>query len=150
GYEVSFEQDKSLQGTALYSMYAIRPLTGRATLENNGAVAQAAWKRGWTNPASLLRDLQSFLTERLPGYMVAADFVLLGEMALTPNGKLDAQALPAPGGKTLTARQYEAPLGEIETTLAQLWAELLRVERVGRYDNFFGLGGHSLLAVRLI
>ena len=71
-------------------------------------------------------------------------------MPLTPNGKLDRKALPAPDDEAVARRQYEAPQGETEQTLAALWAELLGVERVGRQDNFFELGGHSLMAVRLL
>jgi aryl carrier-like protein len=69
---------------------------------------------------------------------------------LTPNGKLDRNALPAPEGDAYAHRGYEAPQGEIEQALAQLWSELLKVEQVGRHDNFFELGGHSLLAVQLM
>jgi len=71
-------------------------------------------------------------------------------LPLTPNGKLDRKALPAPGLDAYVSRAYEAPLGNVEATLARLWSELLGVERVGRHDNFFELGGHSLLAVQLV
>ncbi|MDX9669520.1 MULTISPECIES: non-ribosomal peptide synthase/polyketide synthase [unclassified Pseudomonas] len=94
--------------------------------------------------------LRSHLLERLPDYMVPAVFVHLDVLPLSPNGKLDRKALPAPDLTALTAREYEAPLGEVEIALAQLWAELLNVERVGRHDHFFELGGHSLLAVNLV
>ena len=77
-------------------------------------------------------------------------FVHLDALPLSPNGKLDRKALPAPGSEVLAVREYEAPVGDTEMLLAQLWAELLKVERVGRQDNFFELGGHSLLAVSLI
>ncbi|NWB45063.1 non-ribosomal peptide synthetase, partial [Pseudomonas gingeri] len=86
----------------------------------------------------------------LPEYMVPAAYVQLDALPLTPNGKLDRKALPAPDGAALISREYEAPQGETETVLAQLWAELLKVERVGRHDNFFEQGGHSLLAVTLL
>ncbi|RUV47432.1 non-ribosomal peptide synthetase, partial [Mesorhizobium sp. M5C.F.Ca.IN.020.29.1.1] len=65
------------------------------------------------------------------------------------NGKLDRKALPAPADDAYARRSYEAPRGAVETALAQIWAELLGVERVGRHDHFFELGGHSLLAVQL-
>ncbi|WP_186159402.1 phosphopantetheine-binding protein, partial [Burkholderia gladioli] len=68
----------------------------------------------------------------------------------SPNGKLDRRALPAPDSSALARQAYEAPQGEIECALAEIWAELLGVERVGRHDSFFALGGHSLLAVRLV
>ncbi|WP_428649138.1 phosphopantetheine-binding protein [Pseudomonas sp.] len=74
----------------------------------------------------------------------------LDALPLSGNGKLDRKALPEPGADAVLARAFEAPEGELETTLAQLWAEVLQVERVGRQDNFFELGGHSLLAVSLV
>ncbi|NWE03709.1 non-ribosomal peptide synthetase [Pseudomonas sp. IPO3749] len=95
-------------------------------------------------------DLREHLLHHLPDFMVPALFVHLDALPLSPNGKLDRKALPAPGSEALTVREYEAPVGDTEILLAQLWAELLNVERVGRQDNFFELGGHSLLAVSLI
>src|SRR6185436_12786268 len=62
----------------------------------------------------------------------------------------DRKALPAPEGEAYVRRGYEAPVGEIETRLAQIWAEVLKVERVGRNDNFFELGGHSLLVIQVL
>ncbi|MGP0016210.1 phosphopantetheine-binding protein, partial [Pseudomonas sp.] len=94
--------------------------------------------------------LRTHLQGALPEYMVPAAYVQLDALPLTPNGKLDRKALPAPDGAALISREYEAPQGETETVLAQLWAELLKVERVGRHDNFFEQGGHSLLAVTLL
>ena len=71
-------------------------------------------------------------------------------MPLTANGKLDRTRLPVPEGDAYAVRGYEAPVGEVETTLAEIWAEVLKLERVGRNDNFFDLGGHSLLAMQVI
>src|SRR6185437_8267376 len=79
-----------------------------------------------------------------------AAYVRLERLPLTPNGKLDRRALPAPGSGAYAVRGYEAPEGEIESAVAAIWADVLKVERVGRRDNFFALGGHSLLAVSLI
>jgi acyl-coenzyme A synthetase/AMP-(fatty) acid ligase/acyl carrier protein len=95
-------------------------------------------------------DLRSALTRRLSDYMVPSAFVVMPALPLTPNGKLDRHALPAPDHGAMATRTYEAPQGELETTLAQIWQTLLGVERVGRQDHFFELGGHSLLAVQLI
>ncbi|HEV2734185.1 MAG TPA: condensation domain-containing protein, partial [Longimicrobiaceae bacterium] len=92
--------------------------------------------------------LRAHLSERLPEYMVPAAYVRLGEFPLTPNGKLDRRALPAPEGDAYARGGYEAPVGEMEEALARIWGELLGVERVGRGDDFFELGGHSLLAVQ--
>jgi acyl-coenzyme A synthetase/AMP-(fatty) acid ligase/aryl carrier-like protein len=94
--------------------------------------------------------LHAHLSATLPEHMVPSAYVMLEALPLTTNGKLDRRALPSPGGEAYATRKYQAPVGEIETTLARIWAELLQLERVGRHDHFFALGGHSLLAVRLI
>ena len=94
--------------------------------------------------------LRAHLMERLPEYMVPAAYVRLDALPLTPSGKVDRRALPAPEDGASARRAYEAPVGEVETALAEIWSEVLGVERVGRLDNFFESGGHSLLAVRLI
>jgi arthrofactin-type cyclic lipopeptide synthetase A len=94
--------------------------------------------------------LHAHLTSRLPSALLPTAYVRLATLPLTANGKLDRQALPAPGPEALIRREYEAPQGDVEIALAQIWAEVLQVERVGRHDHFFELGGHSLLAVGLI
>jgi len=86
----------------------------------------------------------------LPEYMTPAAYVAVEALPLTPNGKLDRGALPAPGWEAYAARGYVAPEGETEVTLAEMWADLLKIERIGRHDNFFDLGGHSLLMMKLI
>ena len=94
-------------------------------------------------------DLKTLIERHLPHYMLPEAFVVLPALPLTPNGKVDRQALPEPecdGGPAA----FEPPCTPIETALAQVWAEVLGVPRVGRNDNFFDLGGHSLLAAQLI
>ena len=95
-------------------------------------------------------ELRSHLLESLPEFMVPAAYVRLAELPLTPSGKLDRQALPAPDDSAHIARQYEPPSGAVEETIARIWSDVLGVERIGRHDNFFELGGHSLLAIRLL
>ncbi|MCC8368401.1 AMP-binding protein, partial [Xenorhabdus sp. PB61.4] len=100
--------------------------------------------------AGLVNNLREYLSAALPEYMVPAAFVRLDTFPLTPNGKLDRRALPAPDNEALARQRYEAPQGRNETVLAAIWRELLGLEQVSRHDNFFTLGGHSLLAVRMI
>ncbi|UWU82886.1 amino acid adenylation domain-containing protein [Bradyrhizobium yuanmingense] len=99
---------------------------------------------------SLAGGLRAHVSAGLPDYMVPSAFVRLAALPLTLNGKLDRKALPVPGDGAYARRAYAPPQGEMETVLAQIWAELLGLERVGRHDNFFELGGHSLLAVQLM
>jgi len=71
-------------------------------------------------------------------------------LPLTANGKVDCKALPEPGAEAYRRGQYEPPQGETELVLAQIWQTLLKVDRIGRHDDFFQLGGHSLLAVQMV
>ncbi|MBC3271247.1 amino acid adenylation domain-containing protein [Pseudomonas sp. SWRI81] len=95
-------------------------------------------------------QLRALLLTQLPEYMVPSAFVKLDGLPLTANGKLDRKALPKPERSALFVRDYVAPEGEVETALADIWADVLQVERVGREDHFFELGGHSLLAMRMV
>ncbi|NVZ71929.1 non-ribosomal peptide synthetase [Pseudomonas costantinii] len=104
----------------------------------------------YTGVHSEIEALRTHLLQHLPEFMVPAIFVHLEALPLSPNGKLDRKALPAPGLDSVVVREYEAPQGDTEIALASVWAELLNVQRVGRHDNFFELGGHSLLAVSLM
>lgn len=102
------------------------------------------------NGSPTAQELGADLSRALPEYMVPTAFVILERLPLNPSGKLDRRALPSPGLNAFTRGQYEAPQGEIETALADIWQELLQVERVGRRDNYFALGGQSLLGMRLV
>ncbi len=103
------------------------------------------------------QELRSSLGSHLPAYMLPSAYIFLPEIPLTPNGKIDRRALPAPDdllqGSNHSA--YVAPRGPTEQTLQYIWQQVLRAgsdakERIGIYDNFFDLGGHSLVAIRLI
>ncbi|KAG0199282.1 hypothetical protein BGX28_007424, partial [Mortierella sp. GBA30] len=115
-------------------------------------IAQQRGKEGAEShgTAHLAMTLRSYLAKRLPEYMVPAAFVRMDAFPLTPNGKLDRKALPAPENDAFALQAYEEPIGEIEKLLSSIWTELLNVERVGRNDGFFVLGGHSLMAMRMI
>ncbi|KAA8744430.1 amino acid adenylation domain-containing protein [Pseudomonas koreensis] len=136
----------------------IEPGEVESALASHSAVREAvvlvrdgqllAW---FTEQAPLdINELHAQLKTRLSSAMLPSAYVRLSALPLTANGKVDRKALPAPGPDDLIRREYEAPQGEVEIALAQIWAEVLQVERVGRHDHFFELGGHSLLAVILI
>ncbi|MBD2741476.1 non-ribosomal peptide synthetase [Coleofasciculus sp. FACHB-1120] len=95
-------------------------------------------------------DLRSFLKEKLPDYMVPSAFVMLKALPLTPNGKIDRSALPAPETIKPVADTFVAPRNSVEEVLAGIWVQLLKLQKVGIYDNFFDLGGHSLLIPQLL
>ncbi|HEX8904635.1 MAG TPA: phosphopantetheine-binding protein, partial [Longimicrobiaceae bacterium] len=93
--------------------------------------------------------LREHLRRTLPEYMVPSAFVRLGALPLNPNGKLDRKALPAPDF-TPSEETYVAPRTPVEEALAEIWSDVLNVERVGVNDSFFELGGHSLLVMRVV
>ena len=95
------------------------------------------------------RALRAFLKDRLPAFMVPSLFVLLEELPLTLNGKVDTKALPVPTAVDIEG-ESEGPPSEIEKTVVAIWAEVLGLERVGINQNFFDLGGHSLLATQVV
>jgi len=97
-------------------------------------------------------EFHGFLKEQLPDYMVPSFFVFLEAMPLTPNGKIDRRALPAPDQESaaVSAVEFVAPRTPTEEVLAKIWTQILGTERVGVNNNFFELGGHSLLATQLV
>jgi len=92
--------------------------------------------------------LRSFLSERLPDYMVPSHFVILDRLPLSPNGKVDYQALPPVQFAAITGESSNAPQSDVEQTLSVMFARVLGRERVGVNEDFFRLGGHSLLAAQ--
>jgi amino acid adenylation domain-containing protein len=94
-------------------------------------------------------ELREHLRERLPDYMIPSAFVPLEAMPVTPNGKVDRSALPAPD-ETRGRDRYVPPQTPVEEALAQIWCQALNVAGAGRDDNFFALGGHSLLTMRVL
>ncbi|MFT4636207.1 MAG: amino acid adenylation domain-containing protein, partial [Chitinophagales bacterium] len=99
--------------------------------------------------ADFISRCRTSLALSLPDYMVPSLFMMLDEIPLTANGKVDRKALPAPSA-TAGLREYVAPSTDVERILCDIWAELLELERVGVTDNFFELGGHSLQAMQVI
>jgi len=100
---------------------------------------------------ALISELRQQLRQQLPAYMVPSVFVVLEALPLNPNGKVDRKALPIPGDvQESLGVEYLAPRNDLEEQIAQVWAEVLKLERVGIHDNFFDLGGHSLMATQIV
>ncbi|MDJ0574306.1 MAG: amino acid adenylation domain-containing protein [Xenococcaceae cyanobacterium MO_234.B1] len=136
-YDVVFQRG---QHTCPLATYPSTPLSSQPwkTYGNNPLKTQIAGK--------LEPSLRSYLKEQLPDYMVPAAFVVLDEMPLTPNGKINRRALPVPDVRRRELDvELVAPESEIEQAIATIWKEVLQLEDVGIYDNFFDLGGNSLL-----
>ena len=142
--------------------FRVEPGEVQAALENAPNVGQAAVvvredrpgdKRlvGYAVPAAApaptARELRAFLRRSLPDYLVPSAFVVLDAMPLTPNGKLDRKALPIPGPEA--AERHTAPRTPLERAVAELWREVLGVEKVGVHDDFFSLGGNSIESIRV-
>jgi acyl carrier protein len=95
-------------------------------------------------------ELRSFLKEKLPDYMIPSAFVYPDALPITPHGKVDRRALPAPEqSRSELEAVYVAPQSEVERIIAEVWQQVLRIEQVGMHDNFFDLGGHSLLLIQI-
>ncbi|MFI2353023.1 amino acid adenylation domain-containing protein, partial [Streptomyces sp. NPDC019443] len=95
-------------------------------------------------------DLREALLRSIPDYMVPAAFMEMSRLPLTTNGKVDRAALPEPETVRSTSTEYVAPSGAAEELLAEVWSEILGIERIGAHDNFFELGGNSLLVTQIV
>ncbi|HEX5184152.1 MAG TPA: amino acid adenylation domain-containing protein [Allosphingosinicella sp.] len=144
GFRVAVEE---VEG-ALAAHPAIVAAAVRGWPDASGERALAAYlvpRDGEALSAAALRD---HLKPILPDYMIPSRFEILAALPMTPNGKVDRKALPAPSGDRAPA--LAPPQGEAEERLAALWREILGIEQVGRHDSFFDLGGHSLLVAKLL
>src|ERR1039457_5922170 len=139
------------------AVLAAHPLVGRAAVvvreDRPGDRRLVGYVVPAAGPPGVVLDvagLRAYVAARLPDYMVPSALVLLDELPLSPNAKLDRAALPVPEYGADGAEGYVPPRTEVERVLAGVWADVLGAERVGVQDSFFDLGGHSLLAVRVI
>jgi amino acid adenylation domain-containing protein len=123
------------------------PRVASAAAPNWNAFANDPLEGGLTQ--QLIPQLREHLRSRLPEYMLPSAWMLLKELPLTANGKVDRRALPNPQGRPEEMGEYIPPNSPVERNIAEIWAELLQVDKVGLEDNFFELGGHSLLAVQV-
>lgn len=120
------------------------------TYEQNGDKRLAAYFTGALNVKIDIEELRKFLKQKLPDYMIPSAFVQLEHIPLTPNGKIDRKALPAPELNVTTKKEYESPRTDTEKNVAKVWCEMLGIDNIGIRDNFFDLGGHSLLATQVL
>jgi amino acid adenylation domain-containing protein len=159
GYQVELRWSAT-GGDGCYDVDFRRP-GSTVSPSRNGVAHTPATPRPWATYANdplqgkiaqkLVPELRAQLRTQLPEYMVPSAFVLLEALPLSPNGKVDRKALPAPDqSRPELEEAYAAPRTSVEQALADLWAEVLGIERVGTQDNFFELGGHSLLATQVI
>lgn len=106
---------------------------------------------GKNKPVPSIEDLWNFLKQRLPGFMVPGTIIFLESLPLNSNGKVDRKALPAPDqNRPELEQEYQEPQTPTEKKLANIWCEVIEIEKIGIHDNFFELGGHSLTAMRVI
>ncbi|MDA9983452.1 AMP-binding protein, partial [Gammaproteobacteria bacterium] len=137
--------------TVLTSHPSVRTSTVLANEDSKGNKRLIAYIVADHQPAPATRDLRNYLKRKLPDYMVPSYFVSLDSLPLTANGKVDRNALPEfDRYQTEAEDRYTAPRNTEEAALAEIWADVLEVDKVGIHDNFFDLGGHSLLTIRLV
>ncbi len=112
-------------------------------------VPKSAVAEGVTGEEELVADLKRSIAEKLPEFMMPSAFVVLDAIPLSPNGKINRGALPAPE-RSRDEGEFVPPRNAVEEKLAEIWSEVLHLRRVSVHDNFFGLGGHSLLATQVV
>ena len=160
GYSLELSYSGSGQSgrmDALFRVESRAQCEGRVFWSQQQEVQALSWNNYGTNPLKgkfgreLIPLLKQSALEKLPEYMVPSVFKIMDELPLTPNGKVDRKSLPIPGDIRVNLRDdYIAPRNKIEKQLADIWAEILKLERIGVADNFFDLGGHSLMATQVI
>lgn len=152
GFAVIAEQDEALRGTDRYNLYASREAEKMRAAAQHRRMSDAPTLEALSVPASVISadDLLTALKDELPEYMLPSAFVLLDKMPLTRNGKINREALPPPNfSRPGVGTGYVAPQNQLERTIAEIWQEALRIEKVGMHDSFFELGGHSLLMAQV-
>ena len=142
GFDVVVEQERLLENSDLYMLFAKRPADASET-----ALDSSDPKGVWYGEGMLARDIKQFAADRLPAYMVPSRIVLLGAFPLSPNGKIDKKALPAPKAGVV-AREIVKPANDEERKLVGIWSEILGIggDTISTDADFFELGGHSIKA----
>jgi len=156
GHRIELEEIEAILDQHPFVREAIVLVRGNA-LDDKRLVAyivlDAASSSSGLDQVAIMRDLKSFLKEKLPDYMLPSNFVQLDAFPLTLNGKIDRKALPALQAVWSASdftENFAEPSNELEQALAEIWEQVLGIEHLGIHDSFFDLGGHSLLATQLI
>jgi len=151
GYEYLLEQDALLDGTELCYLFAIRPSAERRLIREQAAGEHLRPLPAFSDAGLSADNIRRHLRQHLPEYMIPSHFVLLDALPLTPTGKIDRKALPKPDmERSALENAYTGPRTPVEELLADIWCDVLGLEKVGVHDNFFELGGHSLLATQVM
>jgi amino acid adenylation domain-containing protein/FkbM family methyltransferase len=144
GFDVTAETEDRLRRTGLYALWATRP---GAAQQRTGSEPDAVWR----SPEVLIQDIRSYVGRQLPEYMVPGEYIFLDALPVSPNGKVDRRALPDPEKrKSEPGPGHVEPRNRIEALLVKIWREVLHVDRIGVFDDFFALGGHSLLGTQAV
>jgi amino acid adenylation domain-containing protein/FkbM family methyltransferase len=146
GYHVRVEEDESLRQTGLFNLYAATaPFEPADPIGNQRLIASNS------RPLSAA-ELNAYLKERLPAYMVPSNIVMLDSLPLTSNGKVDRAALPSPEQSRAGGVEYVAPRDEIENIIAGVWERVLGDgdERIGIYHDYFAIGGDSIRVIQIV
>lgn len=150
GYEFAIEQDVLLENTPLCYVYAVRPSKERMLVREQREGTHIRHIPVLNGHFLNTSELRSFLETKLPDYMVPSAFVFLDSLPLTPNGKVDRKLLPMPDrDRPELDKIFISPQTELERTIANIWKNVLSIDKVGIDDNFFDLGGHSLLLIQV-
>jgi amino acid adenylation domain-containing protein len=145
GFRIAVEE---VEGTML-THPRIAAAAVKAWHDASGEMSLAAYVVARSNPSPAAAELRRFMRQSLPSYMIPSRFVTMDALPMTPNLKVDRNALPEPDAAVIELA-FAAPEGDRETRLANIWKEVLNVRSVGQQDNFHDLGGHSLLMAKLI
>jgi amino acid adenylation domain-containing protein len=136
---------------ATLDLHAIVSQNGVVVREVGGEDVLAAYVVAEESEDLTTDALRTFLMDRLPYYMVPSIFIRIDSLPMTPNGKVDRKALPDPEENRLKMdHEFVAPRTPTESNVSDIWQEVLEVDEVGVYDDFFALGGHSILAIRAV
>ncbi|MBC1218452.1 non-ribosomal peptide synthetase, partial [Nostoc sp. UCD120] len=157
GYSVHLSWWQSSQDGSFDVVFCRHKVDRTSAFWDTKAFTTKPWTDYTNNPLrgklvqKLVPQVREYLQQKLPDYMMPSAFVLLDALPLTPNGKVDRRSLPSPDTATRNlSTGFVLPRTPIEAQIAQIWNQVLGVERIGINDNFFELGGHSLLATQVL